>query len=39
MSIKKRYKITPAVSILGQIGIVYDTGRFAYDNTTPHTMK
>ena len=39
MSVQKRYKITPTVSILGQIGIVYDTGRFAYDNTTPHTYE
>ena len=39
ISVEKRYKITPAVSILGQIGIVYDTGRFAYDNTTPHTYE
>ena len=39
MSIERRYKITPEVSILGQIGIVYDTGRFAYDNTTPKSYE
>lgn len=40
MSIKgKQYVITPDISTLGQIGIVYDTGRFAYDNTTPETYE
>jgi len=40
MSIKgKQYVITPDISTLGQIGIVYDTGRFAYDNTTPQTYE
>ncbi len=34
-----KFKITPEISTLGQIGIVYDTGRFAYDNTTPDTYR
>jgi len=40
MNVKgKKYVITPEISMLGQIGIVYDTGRFAYDNTTPQTYE
>jgi len=40
MSVKgKKYVITQDISTLGQIGIVYDTGRFAYDNTTPQTYE
>ena len=34
-----KFKITPEISTLGQIGIVYDTGRFAYDNTSPDTFR
>ncbi len=40
MNVKgKKYVITQEISTLGQMGIVYDTGRFAYDNTTPQTYE
>ncbi len=35
----KKYVITAEISTLGQIGIIYDTGRFAYDNATPDTYR
>ncbi len=35
----RRFKITESISILGQIGIVTDTGRFLYENTQPETFE
>ena len=37
--IKRGYKITKEVSILGQVGIIADTGRFLYENATPQTFE
>ncbi len=33
----KKFKISEDISILGQIGIISDTGRFLYENATPDT--
>ncbi|GEM_PF-658125 len=35
----KKYVISPDISVLGQVGIVFDTGRFAYNNTKPETYE
>jgi phosphoesterase RecJ-like protein len=35
----RRYQITKEISILGQIGIVSDTGRFMFENTRPETYE
>ena len=35
----KKYVISPEVSELGQVGIVFDTGRFMFDNTRPETHE
>ena len=35
----KRYTISKEISELGQIGIVFDTGRFIFDNTRPQTYE
>lgn len=35
----KKYVISQEVSTLGQIGIVFDTGRFIFDNTKPETYE
>lgn len=35
----KKFKITEDISILGQIGIISDTGRFLYENATPNTYE
>lgn len=34
-----KFKITEEISILGQIGIISDTGRFLYENATPNTYE
>ncbi|MDY0097125.1 MAG: DHH family phosphoesterase [Candidatus Dojkabacteria bacterium] len=39
MEVKGNYKITKEISELGQIGIIADTGRFLYENATPHTYE
>lgn len=35
----KKFKITEGIAFLGQVGIVFDTGRFLYDNTKPETYE
>ena len=35
----RKFKITKEISILGQIGIITDTGRFLYENATPNTFE
>jgi phosphoesterase RecJ-like protein len=35
----KKFKYTKEIAILGQIGIVSDTGRFLYELTTPYTHE
>ena len=35
----KKFEITKGIAFLGQVGIVYDTGRFLYDNTKPETYE
>ncbi len=35
----KKYIISKDISMLGQVGIVFDTGRFIYDNTKPETYE
>jgi bifunctional oligoribonuclease and PAP phosphatase NrnA len=35
----RKFKITKEISHLGQIGIVFDTGRFLFDNTKPETYE
>ncbi len=35
----KKYVISQEISELGQIGIVFDTGRFIFDNTKPETYE
>ena len=35
----KRFEITEEISILGQIGIITDTGRFLYENAKPETYE
>jgi len=39
MNFKGGYKITKEISVLGQIGIIADTGRFLYENATPQTYE
>ena len=39
MKVKGNYKITKEISMLGQIGIITDTGRFLYENAKPHTYE
>lgn len=34
----RRFKITESISVLGQIGIISDTGRFLYENAQPETF-
>ncbi len=35
----RRFRLTESISILGQIGIITDTGRFLFENTTPQTYE
>lgn len=35
----KKYIISKEISELGQVGIVFDTGRFIFDNTKPETYE
>lgn len=35
----RRFKISESISMLGQIGIITDTGRFLFENTTPQTYE
>lgn len=39
MNMERRFKITESMSILGQIGIVTDTGRFLFENASPDTYE
>jgi phosphoesterase RecJ-like protein len=35
----KKFEVTEGISFLGQVGMIYDTGRFLYDNTKPETYE
>jgi len=35
----KKWKITDGIAFLGQVGIVYDTGRMLYESTSPETYQ
>ena len=39
MDMDRRFKITEDISMLGQIGIITDTGRFLFENVKPETYE